>query len=101
MSTSTDPGSNPGGPHEVPGAGLRARGRHSDHAHGTAFRVLRGFLVAAVVCSVVDSFSGAVAVCWTGTALGALGFGLFALQRRAARRGRRTAQKGLVHPPEV
>ena len=59
------------------------------------------FLAAAVLCSVVDSLSGAVAVCWTGTALGALGFGLFALQRRAARRGRRTAQKGLVHPPEV
>ncbi|KQU07820.1 hypothetical protein ASG56_04310 [Rhodococcus sp. Leaf7] len=59
------------------------------------------FLVAAILCTVVDSWSGAAPTCWAGTVLGALGFGLFALQRRAARSGRRTAQKGLVAPPDA
>jgi LCP family protein required for cell wall assembly len=54
--TSTDPA-----PHEVPGAGRRARGRHSDHAHGTAFKVLRGFLIAAVVLAVVATGGGVYA----------------------------------------
>jgi len=51
----------PGGAPEVPGAGRRARGRHSDHAHGTAFKVLRGFIVAAVVLVVVAAGGGVYA----------------------------------------
>ncbi|PRY11403.1 LCP family protein [Kineococcus rhizosphaerae] len=46
---------------EVPGAGRRARGAHSDHAHGTAFKVLRGFLVAAVVLTVLAAGGGVFA----------------------------------------
>ncbi|WP_432544494.1 LCP family protein [Kineococcus sp. SYSU DK002] len=46
---------------QVPGAGRRARGRHSDHAHGTAFKLLRGFLVAAVVLVVVAAGGGVYA----------------------------------------
>ncbi|MFC7956187.1 MULTISPECIES: DUF2530 domain-containing protein [Nocardiaceae] len=55
------------------------------------------FAAAAVAATVAEWSIAPTA--WAGTALGALGFGLFALQRRAARRGRRTAQKGLVPPP--
>ncbi|MGI4896622.1 MAG: LCP family protein [Janthinobacterium lividum] len=50
MSTSTDPAAHRA---VVPGAGRRARGQHASHAHGTAFRVLRGVLVAALVLAVV------------------------------------------------
>jgi LCP family protein required for cell wall assembly len=55
--TSTDPGSQ----HEVPGAGRRARGQHSSHAHGAAFRVLRGLLVAVVVLAVLGAGGGVYA----------------------------------------
>ncbi|MBY6365373.1 DUF2530 domain-containing protein [Rhodococcus corynebacterioides] len=55
------------------------------------------FAAAAVAATVADWSIAPTA--WAGTALGALGFGLFTLQRRAARRGARTAQKGLVPPP--
>lgn len=43
---------------QVPGAGRRARGAHSAHAHGTAFKLLRGFLVAAVVVAVLAAGGG-------------------------------------------
>ncbi|ABS01522.1 LCP family protein required for cell wall assembly [Kineococcus radiotolerans] len=55
MPTSTDP------QHVVPGAGRRARGQHASHAHGTAFRLLRGFLVTAVVLAVVAAGGGVFA----------------------------------------
>ena len=55
MPTSTDPH------HEVPGAGRRARGQHASHAHGAAFRLLRGFLVAAVVLAVLAAGGGVFA----------------------------------------
>lgn len=42
-----------------------------------------------------DRWSAVLPVCYAGTALGVLGFGLFLLQRRAARRGKRGAQRGL------
>ncbi|GAB2665689.1 hypothetical protein GCM10027068_52240 [Prescottella soli] len=42
-----------------------------------------------------DRWSDALPICYAGTALGVLGFGLFLVQRRAARRGRRGAQRGL------
>ncbi|MEZ0163157.1 LCP family protein [Kineococcus sp. LSe6-4] len=56
MPTPTDPA-----PPEVPGARRRARGRHADHAHGRAFSVLRGVLVAAVVLAVVATGGGVFA----------------------------------------
>lgn len=60
-------------------------------AAGTA-----AWVVATVVVAVSgDRWSGALPVCLTGTALGVVGFGLFLLQRRAARRGKRGAQRGL------
>ncbi|WP_432510177.1 LCP family protein [Kineococcus sp. SYSU DK001] len=51
----------PGPQRQVPGAGRRARGRHSDHAHGTAFKLLRGFLVTAVVLAVLAAGGGVYA----------------------------------------
>lgn len=54
------------------------------------------WVVATVVALVAgDRWSGALPVCYAGTALGVLGFGLFLIQRRAARRGKRGAQRGL------
>ncbi|MGB7365264.1 MAG: DUF2530 domain-containing protein [Rhodococcus sp. (in: high G+C Gram-positive bacteria)] len=58
------------------------------------------FLIAAVVCSLIGSLSAAAPTCWAGTVLGAAGFALFAAQRRAARSGSRTAQRGLVDRPK-
>ncbi|CAM2932671.1 DUF2530 domain-containing protein [Prescottella defluvii] len=43
-----------------------------------------------------DRWSDALPVCLAGTALGLLGFALFLVQRRAARRGSRGAQRGLL-----
>ena len=54
------------------------------------------WVVATVVVLLAgDRWSAALPVCYAGTALGVLGFGLFLLQRRAARRGKRGAQRGL------
>ncbi|WP_432493737.1 LCP family protein [Kineococcus gypseus] len=46
---------------DVPGAGLRARGRHASHAHRTAARVLRVVLVAAVVLVLAAAGGGVYA----------------------------------------
>ncbi|QBJ97356.1 DUF2530 domain-containing protein [Rhodococcus sp. ABRD24] len=43
-----------------------------------------------------DRWSTALPVCYAGIALGFIGFGLFVIQRRAARRGGRGAQQGLT-----
>lgn len=62
--------------------------------------VLAAGTVAWVAATVVvllagDRWGDALPVCYAGTALGVLGFGLFLVQRRAARRGKRGAQRGL------
>lgn len=55
------------------------------------------WVVATVVASAMgDRFSSALPTCYAGIAVGVLGYGLFLLQRRAARRGRRGAQQGLL-----
>ncbi|RDI20497.1 uncharacterized protein DUF2530 [Rhodococcus sp. AG1013] len=61
-------------------------------AVGTAAWVL----ATVVVLLVGDRWSDALPVCYAGTALGLLGFALFLVQRRAARRGSRGAQRGLA-----
>ena len=54
------------------------------------------WLVATVVVLLVgDRWSAALPVCNTGIAVGLVGFGLYLVQRTAARRGRRGAQRGL------
>lgn len=54
------------------------------------------WLVATVVVLLSgDRWGGLLPICVAGLVLGALGSGLFLLQRRAARRGSRTAQQGL------
>jgi LCP family protein required for cell wall assembly len=57
VSTSTDLGPQ----REVPGAGRRARGQHASHAHGTAFRVVRGLLLTVVVLAVLGAGGGVFA----------------------------------------
>ncbi|MGW0043563.1 DUF2530 domain-containing protein [Rhodococcus sp. NPDC003348] len=52
-------------------------------------------VVTVVVLTSGDRWESWLPICWAGLALGALGSGLFLLQRRAARRGSRTAQRGL------
>ncbi|WP_370654903.1 DUF2530 domain-containing protein [Prescottella sp. R16] len=60
-------------------------------AAGTA-----AWIVATVVVALGgDRWSDALPVCCAGTAFGAVGFVLFLVQRRAARAGRRGAQRGL------
>jgi hypothetical protein len=54
------------------------------------------WLVATVVVLVSgDRWESALPVCWAGLAFGAIGTLLYLVQRRAARRGSRTAQRGL------
>ncbi|MDV6285657.1 DUF2530 domain-containing protein [Rhodococcus jostii] len=53
--------------------------------------------VAIVVVIVTgDRWPDALPTCIAGVVVGFLGYGLFALQRRAARRGSRGAQQGLL-----
>ncbi|MFD9663385.1 DUF2530 domain-containing protein [Rhodococcus sp. NPDC059968] len=53
--------------------------------------------VAIVVVIVTgDRWLDALPTCIAGVVVGFLGYGLFALQRRAARRGSRGAQQGLL-----
>ncbi|WP_072687153.1 DUF2530 domain-containing protein [Rhodococcus marinonascens] len=51
---------------------------------------------AVVVIITGDRWSSALSTCIAGIVVGCLGYGLFALQRRAARRGSRGAQQGLL-----
>ncbi|MFD4182508.1 DUF2530 domain-containing protein [Rhodococcus sp. NPDC058514] len=54
------------------------------------------WLVATVVVLVSgDRWQAALPICYAGLAVGLLGFALFLAQRGAARRGSRTAQRGL------
>ncbi|MFZ2177509.1 MAG: DUF2530 domain-containing protein [Rhodococcus sp. (in: high G+C Gram-positive bacteria)] len=50
----------------------------------------------AVVIVTGDRWPDALPTCIAGVLVGFLGYGLFALQRRAARRGNRGAQQGLL-----
>ncbi|MGC0362555.1 hypothetical protein ABH922_000539 [Rhodococcus sp. 27YEA15] len=53
------------------------------------------WLVGTVVVLVSgDRWAGALPVCYAGIGVGLLGYGLFQIQRRAALRGSRGAQKG-------
>ena len=55
-----------------------------------------GWIFALVVFTTTGDRSGdALATCWCGVAVGAVGFGIFLLQRAASRRGSKTAQRGL------
>ncbi|MCZ4519744.1 DUF2530 domain-containing protein [Rhodococcus ruber] len=55
-----------------------------------------GWIVALVVFTATgDRTDDALATCWSGLAVGAVGFGIFLIQRAASRRGSRTAQRGL------
>jgi uncharacterized membrane protein YjjP (DUF1212 family) len=55
------------------------------------------WVVAMVVVIVTgDRWADALPTCIAGVVVGFLGYGLFALQRRAARRGSRGAQQGLL-----
>lgn len=54
-----------------------------------------GFLIATVAVFVVDAWASARPVCLMGLAVGLLGYTIFAIQRRGARRGDKGAQLGL------
>lgn len=56
-----------------------------------------GWMVALIIIGFTEgTSSSAFAVCVAGIVVGALGYGLFRLQRAAARRGSRGAQQGLT-----
>lgn len=55
-----------------------------------------GWVVALVVFTATgDRNDDALATCWSGLAVGAVGFAIFLAQRAASRRGSKTAQRGL------
>lgn len=55
-----------------------------------------GWIIALVVFTATgDRTDDALATCWFGIAVGAVGFGIFLMQRAASRRGSKTAQRGL------
>ena len=55
-----------------------------------------GWIVALVIFTATgDRTDDALATCWSGLAVGAVGFGIFLIQRAASRRGSKTAQRGL------
>ncbi|OZC66956.1 hypothetical protein CH306_03740 [Rhodococcus sp. 15-725-2-2b] len=55
-----------------------------------------GWIVALVVFTATgERTDDALATCWSGIAVGAVGFGIFLAQRAASRRGSKTAQRGL------
>ncbi|WP_338889790.1 DUF2530 domain-containing protein [Rhodococcus sovatensis] len=53
------------------------------------------WVAATVVVLIVDRWSSALPVCLAGIGVGTVGFVLFLVQRAAARRGSKTAQRGL------
>ncbi|RVW06423.1 DUF2530 domain-containing protein [Rhodococcus spongiicola] len=69
--------------------------RLSDPRPVVAVGTLAWVLATVVVLLAGEPWSGALPVCYAGTALGVLGFGVFLVQRSAARRGKRGAQRGL------
>ncbi|WP_137723407.1 DUF2530 domain-containing protein [Prescottella subtropica] len=69
--------------------------RLSDPRPVLATATLAWIVTTVVVMLAGDRWADALPVCYAGTALGVAGFGLFLVQRRAARNGRRGAQRGL------
>lgn len=61
-----------------------------------AFGTVLWAIATVVVLLSGDRWDAALPVCIAGIVVGLLGFGLFLVQRRAARRGKRGAQAGLV-----
>ncbi len=57
--------------------------------------VLAWLVATGVALAAGDRYASALPICWAGLAVGAAGGVLYLAQRRAARRGRRTAQRGL------
>ncbi|MFF0493059.1 DUF2530 domain-containing protein [Nocardia sp. NPDC003482] len=53
------------------------------------------WVIATVVVWSVDRWADARPICLMGIAVGGLAYGIYALQRRSARRGDKGAQKGL------
>lgn len=70
--------------------------RLSDPRPVLAVGTLAWIVATVVVLASGDRWNTALPVCYAGIALSLLGFGLFLVQRGAARRGRRGAQQGLV-----
>ncbi|PTR28707.1 uncharacterized protein DUF2530 [Rhodococcus sp. OK519] len=70
--------------------------RLSDPRPVLAVGTLAWVAATVVVLLAGERWNAALPVCYAGTALGLLGFGLFLVQRRAARRGSRGAQQGLT-----
>ncbi|MFC7448121.1 DUF2530 domain-containing protein [Rhodococcus daqingensis] len=56
---------------------------------------LAWLVITAVVFAAGDRWQTALPICFAGLAVGALGFALFLVQRAAARRGSKGAQRGL------
>ncbi|AYJ48589.1 DUF2530 domain-containing protein [Rhodococcus sp. P1Y] len=69
--------------------------RLTDPAPALALGIAAWVLATVVVLIVGDRWSAALPVCIAGIGLGTLGFVLFLVQRAAARRGSKTAQRGL------
>lgn len=57
---------------------------------------ITAWVLATVVVFFVDDWRGALSTCVTGVVVGVLGLALYLAQRAAARRGSKTAQRGLV-----
>ena len=53
------------------------------------------FVVATVVVALID-WDDALPTCYTGIVIGVLGYSIFWIQRSAARRGSKGAQRGLT-----
>lgn len=73
----------------------RIPARLTDPRPVLAIGTLAWAVATVVVLASGDRWASALPICWAGLAVGVLGTGLFVLQRRAARRGSRTAQRGL------
>ncbi|WP_072805289.1 DUF2530 domain-containing protein [Rhodococcoides yunnanense] len=69
--------------------------RLTDPAPVIAVGIAAWVVATVVVLLSGDRWSQALPTCWAGIAVGAAGFALFLAQRAAARRGSKTAQRGL------
>ncbi|ORI13678.1 hypothetical protein BJD99_10990 [Rhodococcus sp. 1163] len=70
--------------------------RLTDPAPVIAVGIFAWVVATVVVLVSGDRWADALPTCWTGVAVGVVGFTLFLMQRAAARRGNRTAQRGLT-----
>ncbi|SNS41427.1 Protein of unknown function [Rhodococcoides kyotonense] len=69
--------------------------RLTDPAPVLAVGILAWIVATVVVVLSGDRWAFATTTCWTGIVVGVLGFTVFLVQRAAARRGSKTAQRGL------